>query len=60
MKGRVKDGINAGRTRAVLATDFIGSKSWVVEIKVISGFDSPPQTYDLTAMTPTAEVGIQT
>ena len=59
-KRRAKDGIDVGRTRAVLATDLIGSKGWAVEIKVISGFDSPSQTYDLTAMIPTAKVGIQT
>ena len=33
-KRRVKDRIDLGRTRAVLATDLIGSKGWAVEIKV--------------------------
>ena len=33
-KRRAKDMIDLKRTRAVLATDLIGSKGWAVEIKV--------------------------
>jgi hypothetical protein len=33
-KRRAKDGIDIHRTKAVLATDLIGSKGWAVEIKV--------------------------
>ena len=39
-KRRTKDGIDLERTRAVLATDLIGSKGWAVEIKVISCFNA--------------------
>lgn len=35
-KRRAKDRIDLDRTRAVLATDLIGSKGWAVEIKVRS------------------------
>ena len=35
-KRRVKDGIDLKRTKAVLATNLIGSKGWAVEIKVQS------------------------
>ena len=38
-KRRTKDRIDLERTRAVLATDLIGSKGWAVEIKVIPGFN---------------------
>lgn len=33
-KRRAKDGIDLKRTRAILATDLIGSQGWAVEIKV--------------------------
>jgi len=33
-KRRVKDGIDLRRTRAVLATNLIGSEGWAIEIKV--------------------------
>lgn len=40
-KRRAKDGIDVERTRAVLATDLIGSKGWAVEIKVHLRFFNP-------------------
>ena len=43
-KRRAKDGIDLERTRAVLATDLIGSKGWAVEIKVIP--KPSPQIFD--------------
>jgi hypothetical protein len=39
-KRRTQDGIDLKRTRAVLATDLIGSKGWAVEIKVLSDFSA--------------------
>ena len=48
-KRRAKDGIDVDRTRAVLATDLIGSKGWAVEIKVHPSFRLHPYIlYDLT------------
>ena len=35
-KRRVKDGIDLKRTKAVLATNLVGSKGWAVEIKVLT------------------------
>ena len=49
-KRRAKDMIDVERTRAVLATDLIGSKGWAVEIKVILNPDTPQQVSHLTAM----------
>ena len=45
-KRRTKDGIDFERTRAVLATDLIGSKGWAVEIKVTSDFNAFLQVPD--------------
>jgi hypothetical protein len=59
-KRRAKDGIDVERTRAVLATDLIGSKGWAVEIKVAPTFTVLVQVSGLTVMMPSAEMGIQT
>ncbi|KAM5531738.1 hypothetical protein V8D89_014587 [Ganoderma adspersum] len=39
---RVKDRIDRGRRKAVLATDLVGGSGWAVEIKPKWGFISPP------------------
>lgn len=49
-KRRTKDRIDLERTRAVLATDLIGSKGWAVEIKVIPGSGGLPQAFGLTTI----------
>lgn len=57
-KRRTQDRIDLERTRAVLATDLIGSKGWAVEIKVISGFNTFLQAFKLTAIMHGAKMGV--
>jgi len=57
-KRRAEDRIDLKCTRAVLATDLIGSKGRAVEIKAC--LNAPPSLPALTAMMHAAEVGVYT
>ena len=58
-KRRAKDTIDLKRTRAVLATDLIGSKGWAVEIKVRSTSWQAALS-SLTELVCVAQMGVQT